>query len=618
MLSKMRSRGPDGTSWMALNQDGAFTWNRLEGPYINGDGLKASLGCSRLAIVDLSDKGLQPLANEKDRIWSVLNGEIYNFVELRAELEALGHCFRTATDTEVICHAYEQWGTDCFNHFNGPFGIGIYDLASYKLIIARDRLGIKPLFWYKHDSVFLFATEIKSLLSVPIVEKRVNPDKIKNVIGLPYKLHDNGENTLYANIFQVQPGSYIEIDAKVKKRSKSYWTLGINPEYTRYTFDEAKELLQSLLENAVKIRLRGDCEPSFLLSGGIDSSGIAGIAVKKYHRNIETFSLNLPDPRYNEIREIKETVRFLGAEANFIDVTSRSICELLPVLIDIFDENIPTPNGILHLLLARSIARKKYKVVFNGVGGDEAFLGYHDHFLFFLHFLKMSHHPSFSEELTKWVETQHRSPDLFKRFCRYLSTRQYMNSPDFLSRSNNYDYTRCLKSIFLKDRKDTLGVFDAPEYNIHSKQLLDITRFTLPYALKMDDRFYMSQGIETRHPFLDYRIIELGLSLNPTHKIKGAVSKYILRSVLNNYVQADRLTDARKIGLNLPIDIWMRRELKAWITGHLSDKENPIFEYADFGGVQSIVKHHMENKENHYLKLWDLVNLDQWLQRSFC
>ena len=619
MLEPLRSRGPDALSWIGVLPNQNLYWKQWEDAVIKREKspLQAAIGSSRLAIVDRSEGGMHPLSNEDKSIWSVLNGEIFNYQDLREELKERGHVFHSLTDTEVVTHAYEEWQEKCFEHLNGHFGIGIYDKKKGILLIGRDRLGVKPLFWHKNNSFFLFASEIKSLLQAPSIKKRVNHRKLATCMALPYKLHENHNETLFEDIYQVQPGSFMIIDSKLKLQKGKFWNISSIACRKEGSFEERKEELDALLVDAVKIRSLGDLGITALLSGGIDSSSITGIIRSRFNLPIETFSLNLPDERYNELEEIRELASFFKIKTNIIDVSPDMIKPLLSELIGIIDENVPTPNGILHLILAKAIAAKKYKVVLNGVGGDEMFLGYHDHFLFFLKHLQDTNNPAFEKELDLWVNNQKRSLALFSNFSNYLANKEYKTNPDYLSRNRCHDYEPLLKKDYNNIHFESPDFFGEKNYDIFNKQLFDITAFTLPHALKMDDRYYMSQGIETRHPFLDYRIVEFGLSLPPLMKIKNATTKYLLRAVAQKYIPSSRLNDSRKIGLNLPVDKWMQNELKCWLDDNLENKNNPIFEFADYNQVNKIVQSHIKGQGNLYLKLWDLININTWLKKFF-
>lgn len=617
MLESLIPRGPDGTTWMSFDTDDRPVFRRLSDPQGTPEPLRLAMGCSRLAIVDRSDNGLQPLQNEDGTILAVMNGEIFNFIELRAELEALGHRFRSRTDTEVIPHAFEQWGADCFSHFNGQFAIAIYNTPTGEVVLGRDRLGVKPLYLHHDERQLSFASEIKAILRSPAYEKGINLNRLASIIGFPYKLHGPAGESLFANIEEVSPGEWIRIDRDGRFHRQRYWNPATIGERAVAGFRDTREELRSLFVDAVRVRLRGDRRASFILSGGVDSSSVVGIAKKECGVEPESFSLDIPDARFNETDSIEEIVRTLDIKSNFIPVTGESVKSVVPALIDRFDEPVPTPNGLLHALLSDAIAAAGYKVVLNGVGGDEAFYGYHDHFLYFLHHLEQSDSARFRSELACWQEGQQRPLSVYETFKAYVASDSVRFSPDFLARSGGFDYRDSLQPAVRESHLRPQALYEGGKLDPRGKQVLDMGRLTLPYALKMDDRFYMSRGLESRHPLLDYRLVELGISLPERLKIRCGFSKFLLRSAIRGFVPASRRRDVRKIGLNLPIDEWMRGVLKTWVLDNLGSKNNPIYAYADYDFIQRTMTDHFSGNGNHNLKLWDLINVNTWLAKNF-
>ncbi len=435
MLQVLKRRGPEGTSWLQRDVNGTLSWVREDEPQKNVK-LRLALGCSRLAINDTSDRGLQPISNNKGDVWVVLNGEIFNFIELKKELEGKGYRFKTKTDTEVIAHSYDAWGLECFKKFNGQYGIAIYDVKKNDLILVRDRLGIVPLFFQQNKNGIIFGSEIKAIMQVPGIILEPDFEKLAAVIGFPYKLHGYKGKTLFDNVQQVLPAEYIIYDCDNKKNERQhYWSpnnvvdLGLN------SYIQSRDYLRELLIDSVRIRLRTDRRLAFIVSGGIDSPAVLGIAKKIFDIEPVTFSLDLPDERFNENNSIKEVLSNLGIENNFIPVTVNDVVSNLPEIINYADEPLATPNAVLHNILAKAIDSSGTKVVLNGVGGDEAFLGYHDHFLYYLRYLKHNQSARFERELSKWKQLQQRPVALFEEFCDFVGSSDDKFSPDFLARS---------------------------------------------------------------------------------------------------------------------------------------------------------------------------------------
>lgn len=615
MLNVLKKRGPEGTSWLQHDVNGKIEWlseNESQG----SSNVRLALGCSRLAINDTSKRGLQPIANEKRDIWVVLNGEIFNFIELKNELENKGYKFKTRTDTEVIAHSFDAWGLQCFNKFNGQYGIAIYDIKSNKLILARDRLGITPLFFQQNKNGLVFGSEIKAIMQSPGTFSEPDFEQIASIIGLPYKLHGDQGNTLYKNIKKVLPAEYIIYDCENNKINRHlYWNPNDIVELGLNSYIQSRDYLRELLIDSVKIRLRTDRQLAFIVSGGIDSTSVLGIANKLFDIEPVTFSLDLPDERFNENDSIKEVLANLDIENNFIPVTAEDVVSNLSEITNYVDEPLATPNAILHNILAKAIDSSGVKVILNGVGGDEGFLGYHDHFLYFLRSLKITKNPRFNREFYKWQILQNRSAALLDEFCNYVDLDSDRFSPDFLARSKGFDYRQCLNEEFRRTSLNN-SLLKKIDFTPKEKQIADMTKFTLPYSLKMDDNCYLSHAVETRQPFLDHRLIEFGLSIPEGYKIRDSVSKFILRQAVRDFIPSSRRRDVRKIGLNLPIDIWMRKQLRNWVNDHLSINDNPIFRYADFSIIQKTIKDHFDGTANHSLKIWDLCCLNEWLCKN--
>lgn len=615
MLLPLEPRGPEGTSWMQVSHEGARVWKTVKDTKEGRPNLKMAMGCCRLAIQDLTTAGLQPIPNHDKSVWAIQNGEIFNFIELRQELEQLGYVFKTRTDTEIIAHAYSEWGVNCFSRFNGKFGMAIYDVNKEQLILARDRLGVTPLYFEKQNEGVFFASEIKSLLTVPSLKRKINHHRLAATIGLPYKLHWAGNDSLFDGIEQVKPGEYIVVNKGLSIERKPYWSIESIPEHHPKNFLEARNHLRELLIDSVKIRMRTDRRFGFIVSGGIDSPAVIGIASRLYGIEPETFSLDLPDERFNENDSIREVIAYNKVTSHFIPVTPDAILHALPTVERIADEPFPTPNGILHVILAKAISDRGIKVVLNGVGGDEAFFGYHDHFLHYLYDLEMTGSPRFKMELNAWQEKQGRPLSTYEQFRDFAQSDAAQFSPDFLARSKGFDYRECLKKDYRDEYLERRALFHSKDFFPRAKQIADMGRLTLPYALKMDDNCYMGHAVESRQPFLDYRLVEYGIGLPREYKIHNGISKFLLRAAVRDLVPATRRRDLKKIGLNLPIDVWMRGPLKPWLLDALASSDEPIYSIADRVVVEKVMKEHFDDQANHVLKLWDLACVNLWMRK---
>ena len=593
MLTGLKNRGPEGTSWLEsidLKNNDWFSENMNLDP---NKKIKFAFGCSRLAINDTSKSGLQPIFSNSKRFWTVLNGEIFNFHEIKKQLLDKGYFFKTRTDTEVVSNAFEEWGDECFKLFNGQFAIAILDTKIKKLFIVRDRLGISPLYYYQDQNTFVFASEVNSIVKYLNRKLKINKKRLFSQIALPYKLHQLRNETLFSSINQLEPADILYLDIlNGSKKKKAYWSLS-NIKQKNTSFVDLKKQIHDILIDSVKIRMRTDRKLAFIISGGIDSSATLGIAKKVFNIKPQTFSLDLPDTRFNENSEINENIKFLKLEHEFIKVTPQIFLEKLNYFNLNMDQPLATPNAILHMIMAEKIFKKNINVVLNGVGGDEVFFGYHDHFLYFLYNLQKE--KKFKYELFHWAKDQKRDKKLLNSFINYINTKKKKVSPDFLSRSSNYDYRLILKQ---KENLDDYLIENLC-FSVSQKKKMDIKKFTLPHAIRMDDYCYFLFAVEARQPFLDHRVIELGIESREKYMIRKGYSKFILRQVVRDYIPINRRLDKKKVGLNLPFDSWIKNELRYWVANNLEKKNNPIFNYASFKSTKSIISEHLSDFKNH-------------------
>ena len=613
MLETLRRRGPDGTSWLGVTHDDEHIWQK-EGNVQPQNFFRLAFGCSRLAIQDRSHDGLQPIYSNNGEICVVLNGEIFNFIELRSDLLRFGYHFNTKTDTEVVANCFQQYGNDCFAKFNGQFALAIFDIKKNKILLARDRLGIVPLFIDSKFDKFSFASEIKAIKQFQEITPKINKRQVAAIVGLPYKIHWPLGSTLFEGVESVKPGYFYTLDINDLKLSREqFWDFHAGSKLVSSNFREVKEYVRETLVDAVRIRLRGDRKTAFIVSGGIDSSAVLGIARELLNTQPKTFSLNISDERFNEKNEIEEVLNFNHCEHNFIEVSENHVVTLFDEVLDSCDEPLATPNAVLHGIMSRAINESGVKIVLNGVGGDEVFLGYHDHQLFALHEAKANNEWAFNREFGAWLTYQKRSRATFNEFQRFLSSNSPSASPDFLARSRGVDY----RYLIADQYRDQINawLFENNAKTAAAKQVDDLSRLTLPHSIRMDDNCYLSVAVEARQPFLDHRLIEAGLSIPLNYKLRQGFSKFVLRQAVRDFIPINRRLDRRKIGLNLPIDEWFRSGLKNWVHEKLGTRDAPLYEFAEYQGVLRLLDEHMNSSANHSLKIWDLVSLENWLRR---
>jgi asparagine synthase (glutamine-hydrolysing) len=527
MVNIIRYRGPD--------EFGAFFDNRC------------ALGQARLSIIDLST-GSQPLCNEDGNLWITFNGEIYNYVELRPELEKLGHKFKTHSDTEVIIHAYEEWGKECLSRFNGQWAFAIYDRKGKSLFLSRDRLGVRPLFYTEHDGRFLFASEIKALFCDPGVPRQLD---LKGLDEIFTWWTTSPPRTAFENIKELEPGSYL-IVKNGKVTGGRYWRMEYPEEYDRErSLDSWAEELHALLVDAVRLRLRADVPVGAYLSGGLDSSAATSLVRHFTSNRVETFSIAFHDKAYDESEYQKQVAEYLETNHHQIKCGYKEIAEKFPEVIWHTERPIlrtaPTPL----YMLSELVRDTNFKVVLTGEGSDEILGGY----------------DIFKETLIRkfWARNpdSSRRPALLRRLYPtlplsgsrakfYLETfyRAGLSEADkyYFSHIPRINTTTKIKEYFTDNVRselrghDSLCAFEKhiPEnfyrwHHLARAQYLEASSLLSGYLLSSQgDRVTAGNSVEGRFPFLDHRVVEFGARVPPWHKILGLKEKVVLKKAMRD------------------------------------------------------------------------------------
>lgn len=531
MLASLRHRGPD-----------------QFGIYLNR---QVGLGNARLSIIDLSS-GQQPISNEDDTLWIVFNGEIFNYVELRPVLESRGHTFKTNTDTEVILHLYEDHGPDCLRHLNGQFAIAIWDARDQSLFLARDRVGIRPIFYALRHGRLVFGSEIKSLLASQLVQAEIDPQSLDQIFTFWSTV---SPKTTFKDIYEVPAGHYL-LAKENNFRLEQYWQLDF-PAFNHQPvpkFAEVVEEFGELLIDATQIRLRADVPVGAYLSGGLDSSTTSAIIRNYTNNRLDTFSIAFSDPDFDESSYQKEMAAFLGTEHQVIYADYHDIGQAF------FDSIWHTETPILRTspaplyLLSRLVRQNNYKVVLTGEGADEFLAGYN----------------IFKEAMVRRFWS--RQPDskirplLLQKLYPYIkdlaSGSSYLNAffGEGLTETDSPFYSHVVrwrnnsrtKRFFSNELQVDLAGASAPMDSIklpaefhtwhplHQAQYLEISIFLSEYLLSSQgDRVGMAHSIEGRYPFLDYRVIEFSNRIPPEYKLRGLTEKFILRKLASRWLPAE-------------------------------------------------------------------------------
>ena len=611
MNATLIHRGPDDQGLTAIRTDTGRSFRAGDAA-----GCNLVLAGRRLSIIDLSPAGRMPMSSQNETIWLVYNGEIYNYRELRTELESLGHIFRSGTDTEVIIEAYAEWGTECLDRFNGMWAFALYDCLKRRLFCSRDRFGIKPFYFSFDGTAFVFGSEIKSILAHPGLTFQPNPQAMFNYLARSYRFVDGRPTTFFQGIQQIEPGCSLLVDENGIEIF-NYWRLHpddiVEPGYTE---DQYVSRYLELLEDSVRLRLRSDVAVAAQLSGGLDSSAVAALAARRLGHGLPVFSACYDEKPFDERDFIDPTVRLINAGFTPIFPRPDGLLEELPRMIRAFDEPICTVTFFAHWQVMAEVHRQGFKVILNGHGADELAAGYYDHFLHHFGDLRQQGANGLLDaEVQSWLANhgQERSGHL-KEYFRLLDLgRPYME--DYLKHFRPYENALgpALKSIKVEPKPNQ----DIFETLLTNRLYNELRHETLPAVLKAEDRVSMAFSIESRLPFLDYRLVEFMFSVPNALKIKKGLGKYIQRQALTGVIPEMVRTRHEKVGFNAPSETWFRTHLGQSFENILHDSGLFDMGLLDRAGFSQLWEEHRSGNANHYQYLWQVLNLDIWLREYF-
>lgn len=588
-----------------------------EGYYTSGP---VGLGFRRLSIIDLNT-GHQPISNEDGSVWIVFNGEIYNYQELRESLLSKGHRFKTQTDTEVIVHLYEEYGEGCVEKLRGMFGFALWDETNKTLFLARDRVGIKPLYYWLSERSLVFGSEIKAILADPEVKAEVVPEMIDRFLTFYYV---PGEKTLFRNIFKLAPGCCLALKAG-KARTRQYWDLKFVP--TPQSVAEAQEKLVELFEECVRLHMISDVPVGFLLSGGIDSTAMLGFAVGKTDHPLSSFTLGfsasgLPDERpYARL-----AAEACGSEHHEMTISYDDFADFLPKFAWHMEEPVCEPQAVALYYVSR-LAKDYVKVLISGEGGDEAFAGYYAYQrVIWLERLKsllgglaapVSSGLLFLNRALKSPRMRKYGPMLGMPFEDYYYSRT--SSPFlYFNRHGNEFYSSSFAGEIDKQSSSTVAKrylrSEAAQGKLNKMLYLD-TKTSLPDDLLLKaDKMTMANSIELRVPLLDHVLLEFAAALPESLKLRLFSAKYIVKTALKGRIPREILTRP-KAGFPVPWEQWLRAELRDWVSGILLDHETLSRGYFNPMAVEKLVKSNVQSG-GFSKEILSLVSLELW-HRTF-
>jgi asparagine synthase (glutamine-hydrolysing) len=614
----MSHRGPD---------DGGAYRDALHG---------IGLGHRRLSIIDLTEGGHQPMVSTDGKYIIVFNGEIYNFVEIRQDLQKIGYKFNSHSDTEVILNAYRQWGLDCLERFVGMFAFAIWDRDLKQLILVRDRIGIKPLFYYCKNHTLVFGSELKALMAFDLVEKEIDLEALSLFLHYQYI---PAPKTIFKRTQKLEPGNYLIFNGKEIKIER-YWKMPVpqpSQETALLTENQWIERLDLAITQAVSDRLISDVPLGALLSGGIDSSLVVALMQKVNPSPVRTFSIGFPEDSYNEAPWASKIAAYLGTNHTELYVDPAKALEVIPQLADIYDEPFADSSAVPTYLVSR-LTRSHVTVALSGDGGDEQFAGY-------VRYWMTRTMADWLNKIPRYVKAQFARtlaalPVNWVAQC-YLPLRDHL--PQRLRVANFQDkWQKLIMQLGQSDLAElyrmTVCLWSRSEISELLGRQLPTSRYEekfrsaagwpviagLMYVdqhtylpdcmLTKVDRASMAASLEVRVPLLDHRVVEFTSGLPESLKYRNGSGKYILKNLLARYLPPG-LFERPKMGFGVPIDRWMRKELKGLLLDYLSSDRLRREGRLDATVVQNKLKEHLDGTCNHHYRLWTVLMWEMWRDR---
>ncbi len=588
MTAKILHRGPD--------QDGFYIDKNI------------SLGMRRLSIIDLSANGRQPHHNENESIFVVFNGEIYNFQEIKKVLEKKGHKFYSHTDTEVIVHAYEEYGFDCLQHFNGMFAFALWDSNKKLLFIARDRLGVKPLHYFWDKERFLFSSEIKSILEDRSITREINPEALKEFFALEYV---PAPLTIFKGIYKLKPGHYLTLKDKELTIQK-YWDIP-NKENLKYTKQDWIDSTKELLEESIERRMISDVPLGAFLSGGIDSSTVVAMMSKLSEKPIKTFSIGFTEASYDESKDARIIAEKFKTDHHEKIVEAEEILKTFNKIIPNLDE----PFGDLSIFptyLLSEFARTKVTVSLSGDGGDELFGGY-DWYLAQslantykkIPFTKAIH--PLIHNLTQSKQSKG-LVNYTKRFIEGIEKPEELSHIRWMSNIK----PEAIQTLLNTNKKPFTSIqeYQRNTHSLNDNMYMDIKTFLPDDIMTKVDRASMLVSLEAREPLLDYKLVEHAMSIPAKFKVLGLTRKYILKKTMKDILPKEIL-HKRKQGFTIPMKHWMRGELKWLLQEKLTSKNLKELQLNE-EYVRKILEEHLSGRKDNQRHIWCILSTVLWYE----
>lgn len=587
MLNAISHRGPD-----------------ADGIYSDGS---VTLGHKRLSIIDLSEQANQPMYSHSGNSVIIFNGEIYNFKEIANEL---GIKARTSSDTEIIIEAFEKWGPDFVKKLNGMFAIAIYKINEQTLYLFRDRIGIKPLFYYLNNGVLAFASELKALTKLKTISQNIEIESgsVHTFLHLGYIPKPN---TIYNHIYKFPQGSYAVFKHGTLK-IENYWNLKDKISNETITdFQEAKAVLNEKLHQSVRYRLIADVPYGTFLSGGVDSSLVSALAQKITNHQLKTFSIGFEDSKFNESQYSQKVAQHLETDHHAFTLTEKEAIELVPDIFNYYDEPYADASAIPTMLVSK-MARQHVTMTLSGDGGDELFHGYgmynwaHRLNNPLVRMLKYPAKTGLKMLGNKYKRVSHLFDwDNFDHIKSHIfSQEQYFFSQN--------DLKNLIKKKASKPDINENFAFGRKLSAAEAQAFFDLNYYLPDDLLTKVDRASMKYSLESRVPLLDHNVVEFALNVNPKLKVNKGVAKYLLKEVLYDYVPKE-IFDRPKWGFGIPINKWLKGELKYLIDEYLSENRIKEAGFVNEHAVSKLTNKYLTSSNEYlYNRVWVLICLHKW------
>ncbi|MDX2172641.1 MAG: asparagine synthase (glutamine-hydrolyzing) [Bacteroidota bacterium] len=584
------------------------------------------LGHRRLSIIELSSLGAQPMKHK--HLWITYNGEIYNYIEIKKELQNLGYQFISNSDTEVIIQAFEQWGIECLHKFIGMFAFVIYDTLNREIFCVRDRVGIKPFYYYWHNNLFLFASELKAFHEHPHFIKELNFDAVASFIQFG---NVPTPHCIFNNCHKLKPGHYLRFSLETRKVEQiTYWNVydHYNKPKLNISFEEAKTETEKILTSAFNYRMVADVPVGVFLSGGYDSTCVTALLQKNNTKKIKTFTIAVPDIGLNEAPYAQEVAKYIGTEHYEFDCTQKEAIELIDKLPYYYDEPFADSSAIPTTLVSL-MARKQVTVALSADGGDEIFAGYNRYDYLMKHGKLLQQLPTFIRKGTLKMMTaipSEKIPGLRNKYNfhnRYLKLKSLLSNPS--AQNMMFSLSKQMTDRELTDlfRTNIITInsaylSDELKQEFYSPlafmQAIDYQTYLLDDILQKVDRASMTASLEGREPFLDHRIIEFVAQLPDSYKYHKGIKKYLLKEIVHKYVPKN-IMNRPKMGFAIPIEKWLMKDLKEKVLECLSPNKLEKQGIFDLKEVEKIKLSFFEGKTELATKIWHLYMFQLWYQK---